>query len=277
MAASASAKRAALSDLARSRESKTSAGQIVRVVAIGIVVLGLLALFLMWLFGFFSAPPEVRAVQAMVDEQIQQLERVARNEAPFDEGSFGSVFETMRQVPREYRDQAGQEMGRLFEAREKAEVNSYFAMSPEQRKAELDRRLKAEQQRRQAWEAQRQAQRQAQADNQGGNQGGRGGQQGNASQEAGGRGGRGGPPGGFAGGPPGGGGPGGGSGGGGGGGPRGGGGTRGPRTEESQNLRSKKRIDSSSAESRARGLEYRRLKEERRVELGLPARGGRRG
>ena len=103
MAASASAKRAALSDLARSRESKTSAGQIVRVVAIGIVVLGLLALFLMWLFGFFSAPPEVRAVQAMVDEQIQQLERVARNEAPFDEGSFGSVFETMRQVPREYR------------------------------------------------------------------------------------------------------------------------------------------------------------------------------
>ena len=130
MAASASAKRAALSDLARSRESKTSAGQIVRVVAIGIVVLGLLALFLMWLFGFFSAPPEVRAVQAMVDEQIQQLERVARNEAPFDEGSFGSVFETMRQVPREYRDQAGQEMGRLFEAREKAEVNSYFAMSP---------------------------------------------------------------------------------------------------------------------------------------------------
>ena len=277
MAASASAKRAALSDLARSRERKTSAGQIVRVVAIGIVVLGLLALFLMWLFGFFSAPPEVRAVQAMVDEQIQQLERVARNEAPFDEGSFGSVFETMRQVPREYRDQAGQEMGRLFEAREKAEVNSYFAMSPEQRKVELDRRLKAEQQRRQAWEAQRQAQRQTQADNQGGNQGGRGGQQGNASQEAGGRGGRGGPPGGFAGGPPGGGGPGGGSGGGGGGGPRGGGGTRGPRTEESQNLRSKKRIDSSSAESRARGLEHRRLKEERRVELGLPARGGRRG
>ena len=262
MAASVSAKRAALADLAHARRGGLSGGQIVRTVAIGIVVLGLLALVMMWLLGFFSPPPEVRAVQALVDEQIQQLQRVARNEAPFEEGSFSVMFETMRQVPREYREQAGREMGRLFEAREKAEVNSYFSMPPEQRMAEMDRRLEAEDQRRQAREAQR-AQRQAQG-------GDRGGPRGGGNQDAGGRG-WGGPPGVVAGGP---GGP------GGRGGPPGGGGPGGPRgrgTEESRNMRSKRRIDSSSAESRARSLEYRRLKEQRRVELGLPARGGRRG
>lgn len=261
MAATASAKRAALADLARSK-GEPSNRQIVRSVSIGIVVLGLLSLFVMWLLGFFSAPPQVRAVQAVVDEQIQHLERVSRNEAAFEEGSMGAVFETMRQVPREYREQAGREIGRLFEAREKAEVNSYFAMPPEQRMAELDRRLKEEDARRKAWEAER-AQRQAQAGDRGGP--------------------RSGPPGGFAGGPNGPGGPGGGRGGAGGGPPGGGGpGRGGPggwgmRTEESRNMRSKQRIDGSSAESRARSLEYRRLKEQRRVELGLPARGGRRG
>lgn len=244
MAASVSAKRAALAGLAESRRGGPSSGQVVRTVAIGIVVLGLLALVMMWLFGFFSAPPEVRAVQALVDEQIQQLQRVARNESQFEEGSFGPMFETMRQVPREYREQAGREMGRLFEAREKAEVNSYFSMPPEQRIAEMDRRLNGEAQRWQAWDAQRPAQ----------------------------GGGRGRPPGGLAGGPGGSGGPvnTGGSGG-------RGGTPGGQRTEESRNMRSKSRIDSSSAEARARGLEYRRVKEQRRVELGLPARGGRRG
>lgn len=270
MAATASAKRAALADLARSKGGP-STGQLVRAVSIGIVVLGLLALFVMWLLGFFSAPPEVRAVQAVVNEQIQHLERVSRNEAAFEEGSMGAVFETMRQVPREYREQAGREIGRLFEAREKAEVNSYFAMPPEQRMAEMDRRLKEEDARRKAWEAER-GQRQAQA-------GDRGGPRGDANQDRG----RGGPPGGFAGGPGGPGGPGGGRSGAGGGPPgsggpgRGGPGGWGARTEESRNMRSKQRIDSSSAESRARNLEYRRLKEQRRVELGLPARGGRRG
>jgi hypothetical protein len=260
MAASVSAKRAALADLARSKGGGPSGGQIVRAVAIGIVALGLLSLIVMWLLGFFSAPPEVRAVQALVDQQIQQLERVSRNEAPFEEGSFGPMFETMRQVPREYREQAGREIGRLFEAREKAEVNSYFAMPVEQRMAEMDRRLKAEDQRRQNWESER-ASRQPPGGVRGGSQGGFAG---------------------GAGGPPGRGGVGGAPSGGvssqGGGAPRGGpGGTGGPRTEESRNMRSKQRIDGSSAESRARSLEYRRLKEQRRVELGLPARGGRRG
>lgn len=252
MAASVSAKRAALAGLAESRRGGPSSGQVVRTVAIGIVVLGLLALVMMWLFGFFSAPPEVRAVQALVDEQIQQLQRVARNEAPFEEGSFGPMFETMRQVPREYREQAGREMGRLFEAREKAEVDSYFSMPSEQRMAEMDRRLKGEAQRWQAWEAQR-ARRPAQGE------------------------GRGRPPGGLAGGPGGSGGPVNAGGPGGRGGTPGGGRPGGQRTEESRNMRSKSRIDSSSAEARARGLEYRRVKEQRRVELGLPARGGRRG
>lgn len=76
---------------------------------------------------------------------------------------------------------------------------------------ELDRRLRAEDERRKAWQARRDAQRD-----------------------------------------------------GGGGGPG-----AGIRTEEGRNLRAKARIDQSTAESRARRAEYRRLRDQRRVELGL--------
>ena len=48
---------------------------------------------------------------------------------------------------------------------------------------------------------------------------------------------------------------------------------RGDGTEESRNARSKSRLDKSTAASRARGTEYRRLKDQRRIELGLSPRG----
>jgi hypothetical protein len=132
-------------------------------------------------------------------------------------------------VPEAYREQARAEIGRLFEARETAEVESYFALPPDRRAAELERRIKAEEERRQAREAER-SQRTA---------------------ESGGR--PGGPPGARGGGPP----------------P---GGRRRDGSEEGRNARSKQYLDKTSAESRARRTEYRRAKDQRRIQLGLAPR-----
>ena len=41
------------------------------------------------------------------------------------------------------RDQVRRDFGRLMEAGETAQVNSYFLVPPGQRQAELDRRIKA--------------------------------------------------------------------------------------------------------------------------------------
>jgi hypothetical protein len=169
-----------------------------------------------------------------VNQEIASLERVARSEAPFDGGAtnFGAVFEQARAVPEAQRAAAWREMGRLFEARETVEVQSFFRLPAAERDAELDRRIRAEEERRRSRDASR----------------GQGG----------------GPPGGFAGGPPGGGPP-------GGGGPRGGppsvAGTG--RTEEDRNQRYKASIDRTTPEQRAMRTEYRRVMQERRAKLGL--------
>ena len=139
MAATVSSRRQALADLARSRRAEGSTGRLIRRTAVGVILAALIGWIVLWLLGFFSTPKEVLAVRALVDGQVAELERVARNEAPlsYEGGSFGAMFETMRQVPEAYRDQARAEMGRLFAARERAEIDSFFAMPPAQRQAEL--------------------------------------------------------------------------------------------------------------------------------------------
>jgi hypothetical protein len=242
MAATVSSRRQALADLARSRRAEGSTGRLIRRTAVGVILAALIGWIVLWLLGFFSTPKEVLAVRALVDGQVAELERVARNEAPlsYEGGSFGAMFETMRQVPEAYRDQARAEMGRLFAARERAEIDSFFAMPPAQRQAELDRRIQAEDARRRAWQAER-------ASREGSREGG---PRGGDSQAAGTRGGP--PP---AAGPP-----------------SSGGRRRGDGTEDSRNMRRKSRLDRSTAESRARRTEYRRLKDQRRIELGIPPR-----
>jgi hypothetical protein len=231
MATTISDRRQALAELARARRADGSAGRTLRVSAVAVAVLGLMALCGLWLSGRWSTPPELLAVRASVDGQIAQVMEAARSggAAAVDNGSFGNVFEMIRQVPEAYREQARGEIGRLFEAREAAEVESYFALPPDRRAAELDRRIKAEEERRRAREAER-SQRTA---------------------EAGGR--PGGPPGARGGGPP----------------P---GGRRRDSSEEGRNARSKQYLDKTSAESRARRTEYRRAKDQRRIQLGLAPR-----
>lgn len=227
-------------------------------------VLALLVLFIMWASGAFSTPPEVLEVRSAVNLEIAEYNKMARNEKPFssDFAGTGKVFETMRNLPPERREDARAEMERLFEARERAETQSYFALPPQDRQKELDRRIKEEEDRRQAWMKQRE-ERQAQRDAERGRDGQNGqGRQGEGRGDRGGRGlgGVGGPGGGGGGGPggPGGGGPGGGRGG----------------SEEARNAARKRRLDGSSAEERAQRTEYRRQVEDRRKALGLsPGRG----
>jgi hypothetical protein len=231
MATTISDRRQALAELARSRRADGSAGRNLRIAAVIVAALGLMGLLGRWLSGRWSTPPELLAVRASVDGQIAEVMEAARSggAAAVDNGSFGNVFEMIRQVPEAYREQARGEIGRLFEAREAAEVESYFALPPDRRAAELDRRIKAEEERRRAREAER-SQRTA---------------------EAGGR--PGGPPGARGGGPP----------------P---GGRRRDSSEEGRNARSKQYLDKTSAESRARRTEYRRAKDQRRIQLGLAPR-----
>lgn len=244
-----------LADAVRRRDAGQTggAGATAKRAAIGVVILAGLAWLVLWLLGFFSPPRELKDLRSFVDAQVKEFDKVARNEAPFsyDVASFGPAFERMRDLPDALRSEARDEMERLFRARERAEMRSYFAIPAAARQAELDRRIKAEEERRKAWQAER-AKRNA--DQTAGNQ-----QPGNRPQGGGGRGPGG--PGGGPGGPPGGrGGP---------GGPPGGRGN-----EDQRNTRSKQRIDSSSPTDRSQQAEYRRAMDARREQLGLP--GGRR-
>jgi hypothetical protein len=149
-----------------------------------------------------------------------------------------------RELPREYREQAGRQIGRLFEARERADMASYFALPADKRQAELDRRIKAEEDRRKARQAERAKREQATAN----------GQVAATGADRGGSGAPGGPPGGAGGAPAGVGPP---------------GGRRGGGTEDSRNDRMKQQIDRTTPEQRAQRAEYRRALEERRQQLGL--------
>jgi len=217
---------------------------------VGIALAGavLIVLLAIWLRGRWFAPRPVQEFRGLVDAQIAQLDRVARNELPLSEVSFAPIFERSRDLPPQYRDQLRGDFGRLFAARESAEVDSFFRMPAADRQAELDRRLKAEEQRRQQFAAAWANRPRPEGDRgtregtrTGGGTGGAGGRPG--SPGAGGAGGGGGP-------------------------------TSGRRTgtQEEWNQRSKAAIDRSTPEQRARRTEYRRLVQERREQLGMTSR-----
>lgn len=213
-----------------------------------LAVMALLVTGVLWAGGAFSDPAEVRALRSEVDRQVAQYNQIAQGNGSYSGsgGDFGAMFEMMRNVPEGYRDQVRGEMGRLFEARERAEINSFFNMSPDQRMAELDRRIQDE-------DAQREARRQQWAQRQSSGDQPRG--------PGGDAGGRGGPPGGGS------------AQGGGGGGDRGRGRGR-PTSDEQRQQWRVSRLDNTSPQGRAQRDEYRRLMRERREQLGLS--GGRR-
>lgn len=238
MTATTSMRRQALADLARSRRDEKGGNGTFRAILIAFVAIGLIAFVVLWLAGFFSTPAEVVALREAVDTEVVELEKMARGEIPYSEerASWGTLYAAARQVPEQYRDQ---EIGRYFRAREAAEINSYFALPPDQRAAELERRIKAEEARRARWEADRAEREARQASSTGSTASSGSGSTTASSGQA-----PGGPPRGRS------------------------------RTEESRNAWVKRYIDRTSADGRAKRTEYRRAKDQRRIAMGLET-GGR--
>lgn len=215
----------------------------------GIAALAILALLTLgwgWAAGWFSTPPQVAEVRAVIHQQIADLDKVAKGLAPYEGGpDMRKVFGSMRDLPEGMRDRVRGDIGRLMEATERAQVDSYFLLPPAQRQAELDRRLKADQDRRKQFTGGRGGRGQGGAPpgpsnaQQGGGGQGNGGRVGAGGGGPGGRGGQGG----------------------GGGGPRGG-------SEEDRNNRRKAALDNTDPEQRSRRAEYRRQIEERRQQQG---------
>jgi hypothetical protein len=154
---------------------------------------------------------------------------------------MGKVRDSMRNLPEGMRDRVRRDFGRLMEAGETAQVNSFFLVPPAQRQAELDRRIKAEDDARKKRAADR-----SKGSNRGPPRATAGGPGDN--QVAGNRGPAGGGPGGR--------------------GPGGGGPPRGGFSEEDRNNRRKSMLDNSDPEQRGRRAEYRRQMDERRQQTG---------
>lgn len=127
---SAADKRRQAAALAAERDRQGAGGRILKRGLGVLLLLFLLAMSTLWAFGFFSSPKAVAEVKQLVDQQVAEYERVARGEVAFASvPSFAPMMEKMRDVPREYRDQAGQQMGRLSEARERAEFGVVFSVA----------------------------------------------------------------------------------------------------------------------------------------------------
>jgi hypothetical protein len=235
------------------RQGRTGLGRTGMLAMLVMFALALATLLWLWMSGFFATPKEVLEIRAMVDEQIVQLGRVARNEAPltYDTSVFRESVSRVRDMTPDVRAQVRSEMERLGRARDKAELQSYFALPPVERRDELDRRIKAEELRRQASQ-----QRGSQKSSSGGGSG-RGAGPRDAPQA-------------VSASTPAGGGP-------GGRGPGGGGPAKRGGTEDERNTRRKQRLDTSSPEARAQGAEYRRAMAARRQQLGLGSGRGRGG
>ena len=246
--------RRALAANERGSGARTAVGDWLKRGAIAAVALLFLTLLSGWALGWYSTPAQVLEVRAAINDQIAELDKVSKGQAPYAGGpDMGKVRDSMRNLPEGMRDRVRRDFGRLMEAGETAQVNSFFLVPPAQRQAELDRRIKAENDARKKRAAER---------SKGGN---RGSPRGPA-----------GPPGGDR--------PGDGQtasnrGGGGGGGPGGGGGgQRGGSSEEDRNNRRKSMLDNSDPEQRGRRAEYRRQMDERRQQLGVGSGGfGRHG
>ena len=231
------------------RQGRAGLGRTGMRVMLVILTVALAILLWLWMSGFFTTPKEVLGIRAMVDEQIVQLGRVARNEAPltYDTSVFRESISRVRDMAPEVRAQVRGEMERLGRARDKAELQSYFALPPTERRDELDRRIKAEESRRQASQQRSSQKSSSQKSSKEGGSGQGAGPR--SSPQA------------AAASPP-----------------VGGGGlaSRGG-TEEARNARRKQRLDTSSPEARAQGAEYRRAMAARRQQLGLVSGRGRGG
>jgi hypothetical protein len=204
---------------------------------------GLLAVLVAWLLGWFRLTTDPR-VQEVLQLQEEARQKFMANGGPqtIAEATEAVVaMNTIRQkvesLPEPLQEQVRQSGGSMFRSMMRAQINAYFDAPPEKRREVLDRQIRQEETMRKAFEAARAV--------------------GSAF-------GGGGPPGGNA--------------------ERGGAApaAAGPAAssqqaatpasaDERRNVWMKRILDTTTPEQRARYVEYRRVKEVRRSQLGLPS------
>lgn len=203
--------------------------------------IGLLAFLAAWLLGWFRFTTDPR-VQEILQLQEEAREKFMANggprtiaEATEAVATMGVIRQKMESLPEPLQEQVRRGGGSMFRSMMRAQINAYFDAPPEKRKEELDRQIKQEELMRKAFQTASAV----------GGFFGRGGPAGGSTQSAGGtaQGGQGG----------------------------------GRQADQAQNPADRRNVwikrilDSTTPEQRARYVEYRRAKEVRRVELGLPA------
>ena len=207
-----------------------------------------LAWFLGWLsFGTDPRVAEIRQLQAEAQKQFTENggpKTVAEATAAMT--SMNTIRAKLEALPPHLRSQAERQGGGMFRSAMGARIDTYFALPPEKRQAEVDRQIDQEEMMRKAFEAGRAVAGVlggGQGGGPGGGQGGHGGAAGTAGS-------------GTSAAPP------------------------GPHrmsggSEEDRNKWRKSMIDRTTPEQRARYVEYRRVMDERREQRGLPSGWGR--
>jgi hypothetical protein len=207
-----------------------------------ILGIGLLAFLAAWLLGWFrfTTDPRVQEILQLQEEARQKFmanggpQTVA--EATEAVAAMGMIREKMESLPEPLQEQVRRSGGSMFRSMMRAQINAYFDAPPEKRKQELDRQIKQEEMMRKAFQA---------ASAVGGFFGGGSSGTGGDTPASGGT-------------------------------AQGGQGGSQPADQaqnpaDRRNVWMKRILDSTTPEQRARYVEYRRAKEVRRVELGLPA------
>jgi hypothetical protein len=206
-----------------------------------LIGVGLLAFLAAWLLGWFrfTTDPRVQEILQLQEEARQKFmanggpQTIA--EATEAVATMGMIRQKVESLPEPLREQVSRSGGSMFRSLMRAQINAYFDAPPEQRKQELDRQIKQEEMMRKAFQV---------ASAAGGFFGG-GGAGGGSTRPASGT-----APGGQRGDQQ---------------------ASQSQSPDDRRNVWMKRILDSTSPEQRARYVEYRRAKEVRRVELGLPA------
>lgn len=206
-----------------------------------LIGVGLLAFLAAWLLGWFrfTTDPRVQEILQLQEEARQKFmanggpQTIA--EATEAVATMGMIRQKVESLPEPLQEQVSRSGGSMFRSLMRAQINAYFDAPPEQRKQELDRQIKQEEMMRKAFQV---------ASAAGGFFGG-GGAGGGSTRPASGT-----APGGQRGDQQ---------------------ASQSKSPDDRRNVWMKRILDSTSPEQRARYVEYRRAKEVRRVELGLPA------
>jgi len=146
MTSTAAQSRRMVADLVRDRADASRGKRLLRWTLWlgGVAVLAVLLFG--WFQGWFTTHPKVAAGRQAIGQQIATLEKAGAGQATlalFDR-RYDALQKKIRSLPKDLRQQLEGDLHRLSEARERAEVNSYFSLPPTQRQAEIDRRIQAD-------------------------------------------------------------------------------------------------------------------------------------